>query len=181
MLGDYTLKLSLQWQLFPGYQSVKHMRRKVKTSQGGSHHSKRCVVWLVNVSQGKEINHNQGIHPIIAEPVSSHRETVAEDALCTCQIITLHLILFCDLQWEPFLLFFSWQSPSPAFDSHCVERAVRNLIFATLFTEQRQVPSSSTVRAYSVTIVTSLFFPFVHTLTGDHSFESLKVVTINNS
>lgn len=60
---------------------------------------------------------------------------------------------------------------------------MRNLIFATLFTEQRQVPSSSTVafmlmRASSVAIVISLFFPFVDTLTGDHSFESLKVVTI---
>lgn len=59
---------------------------------------------------------------------------------------------------------------------------MRNLIFATLFTEQRQVPSSSMVafmlmRASSVAII-SLFFPFVHTLTGDHSFESLKVVTI---
>lgn len=50
---------------------------------------------------------------------------------------------------------------------------MKNLIFATLFKEQRQVPSSSMVafmlmRASSLAIVISLFVPFVHTLTGDH-------------
>lgn len=50
---------------------------------------------------------------------------------------------------------------------------MRNLIFATLFTAQRQVPPSSMVafmlmRASSLTIDISLFVPFVHTLTGDH-------------
>lgn len=50
---------------------------------------------------------------------------------------------------------------------------MRNLIFATLYTEQRRVASSRTVafmlmRASLLTIVLSLFVSFVHTLTGDH-------------
>lgn len=61
----------------------------------------------------RKIDHNQEIHPIITAPVSSHC-AVAEDTLDTRRIITLHLILFCDLQQVLFILFFSWHSASPA-------------------------------------------------------------------
>lgn len=98
---------------WPVIDQQKQMQHKVQTDK----------VVLITVTDAwcdelrclreRKIDHNQEIHPIITAPVSSHC-AVAEDTLDTRRIITLHLILFCDLQQVLFILFFSWHSASPA-------------------------------------------------------------------